>query len=743
MTSFIAELKYRGVLRVGAAYSVASWILIEAGSVLLPTFGAPDWFFKAYVLVVIAGFLLTLLLSWFFQWTPQGIKLEADVDRSELVTHEITRKLNYGIIGLLVVALIISVTLNVTGLREASPVADVPERAASIAVLPFENRSINPEHSLFADGVHDDLLTGLANIRALKVISRTSVLRYRDSTRNLPEIASELGVDTVLEGSVQRSGGNVRVNVQLIDAQTDEHIWAKIYDRELTAKNVFQIQSEISAEITNALRAQLTPEEKGRMSAIPTENLEAYSLWVAGRDNVYKRRLETLQAARQQYQAAIDLDPDYSFAYSGLAESILLLMINHKAIPEPEALELAQKALDRALALDSKNADAYASLGLLKIQKGHLELSDRDIAEAEAAFRTAIELSPNHAQAYSWFASLKTAQGDLGGAAELFRKSLEFDPLARIPRSNLALLYAKMGRNDEALTQWLESARVDPDWPTAYDNLAGHLAGLGRLDEAYAWSIKSTELTTDPLAAQSLIGVLQQFGETEQAIALLDAVPEDHVLFPIIDGFQKMFAGDYRAAIVSWERLTESGFEGSREFLLNPLSDAALLIGDYAKSLDYALRLDPDLPDPDFKVTATNAQNALKYAYLLLKKNPDSERAAMLLDEILSVVETTPRLGAAGHGCRDVQVLALQGKTEDALARLRQAFEEGFRGPGRNNNWSLDEDPYLESIRETDEFRSIQADIQAAVDVMWRRVQAALRNSDIETIRLSTRRDSI
>ena len=317
MTSLIAELKRRGVLRVGAAYSVASWILIEAGSVLLPTFGAPESVFRTYVLVIIAGFLLTLLLSWFFEWTPQGIKLEADVDRSELATDEITRKLNYSIIGLLVVALTISVTLNITGLRKASPIADIPVRAASIAVLPFENRSINPEHALFADGIHDDLLTGLANISALKVISRTSVLRYRDSTRNLPEIASELGVDTVLEGSVQRSGGNVRVNVQLIDAQTDKHIWAKIYDRELTAKNVFQIQSEISAEITNALRAELTPEEKGRMASIPTENLEAYSLWVAARDNVYKRRLETLQAAREQYRAAIELDPGYSMAYSG------------------------------------------------------------------------------------------------------------------------------------------------------------------------------------------------------------------------------------------------------------------------------------------------------------------------------------------------------------------------------------------------------------------------------------------
>ncbi|MGI9428777.1 MAG: hypothetical protein ACR2NM_08975, partial [Bythopirellula sp.] len=198
---------------------------------------------------------------------------------------------------------------------------------------------------------------------------------------------------------------------------------------------------------------------------------------------------------------------------------------------------------------------------------------------------------------------------------------------------------------------------------------------------------------------------------------------------------------DYGEAIVSWEETIGSGFEGTRKFLLDPLSDAAALIGDYPKSLDYALQLNPDLPDPDFKVTRANAHNALKYAYLLLQEEADSARAATLLDEVLSVVEATPRLGVAGHGCRDIQALALQGKTGEALARLRQAFDEGFRGSSNYDNWSLGEDPYLESIREADEFRAVQADIQAAVDVMQRRVQLARENGDVETILSSTRRD--
>ncbi|MDH3769274.1 MAG: hypothetical protein OES99_12610, partial [Gammaproteobacteria bacterium] len=415
MTSFIAELRRRNVLRVAAAYAVVGWILIEAGSVLLPTFGAPEWFFKVYVLLVVAGFLLTLLLAWILEWTPEGVKLERDVDRSKSVTEQTGHKMNYGIIGLLVAALTISLTLNVTGLRDKKSESLSAGVGSSIAVLPFESISADPENELFTDGIHDDLLTSLANIGALKVISRTSVLEYRNPVRNLREIASELGVDTVLEGSVQRSGNNVRINAQLIDAQTDEHIWAKTYDRELTAKNIFHIQSEISAEITTALKAQLTPEEQGRLVSVPTENLEAYSLSMAGRSNVYKRRLETLTAAREQFQGAIKLDPGYSHAYSGLAESVLLLMINHNVIPYDEAYQLASEALDKALELDPQNADAYASLGLLKMNISKHERSGQELTEAETAFRRAIELSPNHAGTYSWFASLKSQEMDLEG----------------------------------------------------------------------------------------------------------------------------------------------------------------------------------------------------------------------------------------------------------------------------------------------------------------------------------------
>lgn len=737
---FVAELRRRNVHKIAAAYALVSWILIEAGSVLLPTFGAPEWFFKGYVILIIAGFLLALMLAWLLELTPEGVKLDKDIDRRTPVRKDSPSKMTYSIIGLLIVALTISITLNVTGMRSAAQPVETEVRGSSIAVLPFENRSTDPENALFADGIHDDLLTTLANIQALKVISRTSVLKYRNPTRNLPEIASELGVSTVLEGSVQRAGNNVRINVQLIDAKTDEHIWAKIYDRELTAINIFQIQSEISAEIAHALKRQLTPEELGRMAAVPTENLQAYSLYLAGRGNISKRTLTTLQEARRQFQDAINLDPNYSLAYSGLADSILLLTINHKAIPHEEAWELAKNALDKALTLDDQNADAYASLGLLRMTRMGHNKSEMEMSGAETAFRRAIELSPNHAQAYSWYASLKTEQGDFDAAIELYKKSLELDPLARIPRSNLAGLYAQQGRNDEALAQWLESVRINPEWPTVYDNIANQLARLGRLDEAYAWAVRAAELSTDPLIGQTRIAVLWQFGEVKQASELIESLPPDNPLAPITGGFASLMRGDYQAAIDSWESAIAGGFKIPEQYLANSLADTSLLIGDFARASQYVLQNKPELEDPQTEITNHNARGALRYAFLLLQDEPGSVRAAQLLDDVLQVTENSTRLGVGGHGIRDVQALALQGKHDAAITRLREAFDEGFRGLRLYDNWSLVEDPFLSPIRDDDEFRVIASDIGAAIDVMQRRVEAARSNGNIEPILASTRR---
>jgi len=724
MTSFLSELRRRNVLRVAAAYAVVAWILIEAGSVLLPTFGAPESAFQIYVVVVIAGFLASLVLAWVFEVTPEGVKLERNVERSESVTTRTGRKLNVVIIGLLIVALGISVTLNVTGMRDLALMSAGKVDRLSIAVLPFTSRSTDPDNELFADGIHDDLLTRLANVAVLKVISRTSVMEYRNTTKNLRQIAEELGVGTVLEGAVQRVGDNVRINAQLIDAATDEHLWANSYDRQLSLQNIFAIQSEISAEITGALRATLTNEEQSRLANVPTENMEAYRLAMQGRANLYKRRLETLLQAREQFEQATELDPDYAEAYAGLADSVILLFNNHTAISREEMLTVAEPALDKALSINPDLADAYASLGLLKTKIWDEARKGPELNEAEAAYLRAIELNPNHARAYMWFATLRTIEQRFDEAVELYNQSLRVDPLGRIPYANLPGLYAQMGRNDDALDLYLKAIGIHPEWPTAYQNLSQHLQGMGRLDEAIAWGLRGQELSTDPLAGAIMAASYVEFGDNDKARKVLAEMPVEHPLYDLGNGINSVLDGDFAAAVAAFEDVVMSS-DNPRQFMFNVIAGCAVLAGDYEKAREFTERRHPDFTaDADPQVDRFNISSIIRYAFILQKQG-EKQRAESLLAAALPVVQSLPRIGLAGHGIRDVQILALQGKSFEALAGLRDAIDEGFRGTVYTNGWLMSIDPYLDSIRNRPEFKAMASEIDDAVMLMQERVVQA------------------
>lgn len=275
MTSIWGELKQRNVVRVAVAYAIVSWLILQLTDVLVPLLSLPEWVGGFVFLLLVIGFLLALLLSWAYELTPEGIKLEGAVDRSESSTPVAGRKLDFFIIAALSLALVF-VVIDQYVLEESPPTAEVFENLRSIAVLPFDNRSAEQENAaFFADGIHDELLTRLAKIADLKVISRTSVMEYRDTTKNMRQIGAELGVGSILEGGVQRAGDRVRINVQLIDAQTDKHLWADTYERELNTTNIFSIQSEISIAIAKALRATLTPDEQERLVAVPTGSMQA------------------------------------------------------------------------------------------------------------------------------------------------------------------------------------------------------------------------------------------------------------------------------------------------------------------------------------------------------------------------------------------------------------------------------------------------------------------------------------
>ena len=734
MTSLIEELKRRNVLRVAATYAVVAWIIIEAGSVLLPTFGASESVFQTYVVVVVVGFLVSLVLAWVFEVTPEGVKLEKNIDRSESITPRTGRRLDYAFVGLLVIALGISVTLNVTGMRDTQAVPPAAVDRSSIAVLPFTSRSTDPQNQLFADGIHDDLLTRLANVSALKVISRTSVMEYRDTTKNLREIAEELGVGVIMEGAVQRSGDSVRITAQLIDASTDEHIWAKSYDRQLSMVNLFAIQSEISEEITRAMKATLTNDEQLRLTNIPTDSLAAYNLYTQGRDNLYKRRLETLQKAREQFEEAIALDPDYAEAHAGLAESVLLLLNNHQALAADEVFNIARNSLGTALSLNPNLSDAHAAEGLLKHQMWQANRSGPGLEEAAACLISALEINPNNASAYMWFAGIRASQRQIEEAIELYHESLRVDPLGKIPYANLPGLYARRGQNDVALDLFVKAVQIHPDWPTAYQNLAAHLNALGRVDEAVAWAIKGQELSTDPIGGASMVLAYVEFGEYDKAMDVFSDITPEHPMYEVGLSMDKVLQGDFPGALEVIETSIER-VENPTQLQLSLMTVFSGLNGDFDKARKFS-----ELRHPEFAADAIpeadefNVSSMIGYAFILQKLG-ENRRADTLLQSALTVVRTLPRIGLGGHGIRDVQILALQGKTREALSAFRDAIDEGFRGTVASNGWPLTLDPYLDSLRDQPAFQAMTSEIGNALAQMQQRLSDAEQTGNWDELR--------
>src|SRR5712692_9026058 len=393
--NFFAELKRRNVYKVAVAYAVVAWLLLQASSIFLPAFDAPSWVMKIFIIVIIFGFPVALIFSWAFEITPEGIKLESEIEPSKSMTRRTGRKIVALTIALAVVAAGLFVYQLVRSNSTFTPRQSEAATAApnkSIAVLPFDNLSRDPDNAYFCEGVQDEILTRLAKVADLKVISRTSTQHFKSTPDNLPQIAKQLGVAHILEGSVQKANDQVRVNVQLINALTDAHLWADTYDRKLT--DIFSVESEIAKTIAETLQARLTGSEKNSIAKTPTANPEAYELYLKGRFFSEKRTGADLLKSIEYYDQAIAKDPGYPLAYVGLADSHLLLTA-YGAISPKESASPAKAALKKALDLDDSLAQAHASSGLLAT----LELNvHRAISELERA----IQLNPNYATAHHW-----------------------------------------------------------------------------------------------------------------------------------------------------------------------------------------------------------------------------------------------------------------------------------------------------------------------------------------------------
>jgi len=458
MASLWTELKRRNVPRVAAAYAVAAWLTVEVSSVVLPAFAAPEAILRAVIILVLLGFPIALVIAWTYQMTPQGLKRDEEVDREQDARRQRSNRLNVITLTILVLA------AGMFLFERMVPWVETVDRK-SIAVLPFENMSGDASNDPFTNGIHDDLLTHISRIGSIKTISRTSVLQYRGTTKTIPEIGNELGVATILEGGIQRAGDRVRINVQLIDTATDEHLWADSYDRQLTASNVFAIQTEIAVAVADALRATLSTAEQRRLEYTPTENLAAMEAYYLGKQLLEERSRESLFAAVEYFEKVIELDPRYALAHSGLADAYMLLPEYTPTVDMREAREKSEAAANRALELGPEEPEVLASAGWNRL------IHYYDWADAERLLRRALQIEPNNSGALHWLSHVLSWQGQHTEALATAERALEVDPHTTLMAMNLAYIRADASLFDQAIARVLESIEEDPDYSELHGNL--------------------------------------------------------------------------------------------------------------------------------------------------------------------------------------------------------------------------------------------------------------------------------
>jgi TolB-like protein/Tfp pilus assembly protein PilF len=512
--TFFSELKRRNVYKVAIAYGVVAWLLMQVATQVFPFLEIPNWAIRLVIMLIVIGFPIALVIAWAFELTPEGLKRTEFAD--ELPTKSARSRVW---IYVVIIAAAISVGLFFVGRYTSSKQSEGTQLPAkSIAVLPFENLSGNPENAYFTDGIQEEILMRLAKIADLKVVSRTSTVRYKRSPENLREIATQLGVANVLEGSVQRTADRVHVNVQLIKAASDAHLWAEAYDRKLT--DIFAVESEIAKTIADTLQAKLTGSEQRAITTRPTEDTEAHQLYLKGRFFWNKRTGQNLNKAADYFNQAIAADPNYALAYVGLADSYVLMPFYGAGAPR-DCYPKAKAAAKTALELNDTLTEAHTSLAYV------LHVYDLDFDGSTTEFQRAIELNPNYATAHHWYGiELLVSLGRFDEAIREIKRALELDPLSLPINGALGRTYYFAHRYDEAINQLRKTLEMDPGFYYAHWNLGSALAAKGAIGEAIGEYQKARELNDDPLVLGLLARAYAFSGNKMEAEKIVDQLKE-------------------------------------------------------------------------------------------------------------------------------------------------------------------------------------------------------------------------
>ena len=629
MSGFFEELQRRKVYRIAAAYIIAAGFIIQIGSAVFPAWELPNWTLRLVVVLLLAGFPVALILAWAYDVTPQGIQATP----ASPGTH---RRRN--IIALTAIGLAISAVSGFFLFPRAS--GRIVEK--SIAVLPFQSLSDEKENAYFADGIQDDILTNLSKIGDLKVISRMSVMSYRgDALRNAREIGKALGVGALLEGSVRRAGNRVRVSVQLIDANNDEHIWAEDYDRDLT--DVFAIQTDLAQKIASTLQAKLSPNEKKRLDRRPTQDSDAYLLYIQAHDyaNRPDRFRDTSLKAEELFEQAIKLDPKFAAAFAGL--SMVQSWMYHESEPTPARREKARLNANEALRLQPDLPEGHIALGY------SYYYGDRDYGRALTEFEIAKRDLPNEANAYTAIAAIQRRQGKWAESNANFEKAASLDPKNANVLFNFGFNYMAQ-RDFEAADKIFDRAIAADPQSVAAHGMKSALAIAWKGDVTFAenqLSLVPPGFDPDGLVTSARVGVLTLQRKFAEALQMTQQFRGETLSYPekgpcpkaALEGSLYLLQGDKERAHAAFEQARPVAERLVREAPNDPARHAhlgAVLAGLGRKedAINEGKKAVELLPESEDAFAGPQATAALAEIYAWVGER---DEAFHLLDHLLTV----------------------------------------------------------------------------------------------------------
>lgn len=687
--SLVSELRRRNVLRMAMLYLVAAWLMMQVVEVLMSLAGMPVWVGRTTLAVLAVGFPIALAFSWFYEITPEGVKLEKDIDPTQSITHVTGRRLNYIVTALLAAAVIVF-AYDKWWLPD--DITLIPSTPNSVAVLPFVNASDDPSQQYFSDGITEELINTLARLPGLHVTARASSFQFADSLADVEvrDIARQLGVATLVVGSVRRAADTVRVSASLINADDGKQMWSESFDREITG--IFGIQDEIASAIAASLKVQLTLKGAAEPAVSRAASIDAYNLYLLGRFHFQQRTVFELEQAQDYFHSAIERDPAYAPAYNGLAAATMLLSdAGYGRVPLEKSIAAALPLIEKSLELNPLLAETHASLGLVR-------LMERDGLAANAALKRATELNPNLSQAFVWLYIAYEKAIQPGKAFETLQHAFALDPLSPIVNTNLAAELWIRSRTDDALQAANRVIQAAPDGPLGYRRTGRIKWTSGELAEAVSWYRKSIAKAPEDrnsrlelgsllvdlglyVEAESLLGnqhyisYLAQ-GRVDEALAVVRTLLQERP-----EHMSTIFAAAHTEA--------RAGNYDRVRHLLEPMAEGAE-IGEGPLFLRSGIHFwDPQIAAMDLAVA--------------LLETGDNEDGFALLAEVRSYFAFLSSEGLKHPMLRfqEARILALEGRQEDALGALREIIAGGWRF------WYLDGDPALKNLQESREFHSI------------------------------------